>query len=85
MCSNMKSYYFSAYVEWEGKWKPEKANEDLRDGATPNQAQPSRRMTRSMKQDPRLGQDKPLASTSEPSFLRGSPGAEPKQWELSTN
>jgi len=42
------------------------ANEDLRDRASTDQAQPSRRMTWSMTLDPRLGQDPPLASASEP-------------------
>jgi len=41
-------------------------DEDLRDRASPDQAQPSRRMTWSMTQDPGLGEDPPLASASKP-------------------
>jgi len=41
-------------------------DEDLKDIAFSDQAQPSRRMTQSMTQDPRLGQDHPLACASEP-------------------
>jgi len=44
---------------------PEEHDEDLRDRASPKQAQPSRKMTQSMTQDPGLGQDPPLASASE--------------------
>jgi len=41
-------------------------DEDLREKAYPDQAQPFKRMTRSKTQDPGLGQDHPLASASEP-------------------
>jgi len=41
-------------------------DEDLRDRASIDQAQPSRRIIRSMTQDPGLGEDPPLASASEP-------------------
>ena len=41
------------------------ADEDLRDRASPDQAQPSTRMTQSMTLDQGLGQDPPLVSASE--------------------
>jgi len=41
-------------------------DEDLRDKASSDQAQPSRRMARSMTQDLGLGQDHPQTSASEP-------------------
>jgi len=58
-------------------------DEDLREGAPTDQAQPSRRMTQSMTHDTRLGQDPPLANSSAPSLTRGSPGVEPRPWDLS--
>jgi len=43
-----------------------KCDENLRDRASPKVAQPSKRMTRSMTQDPGIGQDHPLANASTP-------------------
>jgi len=59
---------FSAGVanSWTNSLPPEEHDEDLRDRASLDQAQPSRRMTQSMTQDLGLGQDQPLASASEP-------------------
>ena len=59
---------FSVVVanSWTNSLPPGEHDEDLRDRAFHDQAQPSRRMTQSMTQDPRLGQDHPLASSLEP-------------------
>jgi len=51
---------------WTNSLPPRDLDEDLRDSAPTNQAQPSRTMTRSMTQDLGLGQDPPLANASEP-------------------
>jgi len=45
-------------------------DEALRDRASPELAQPSRRMTQSMTQNPGLGQDHPLAVPQNLSYLR---------------
>jgi len=42
------------------------SDKDLGDRASPDQAQPSRRMTQSKTQDQGLGQDPPQANASEP-------------------
>jgi len=51
---------------WTNSLPPGEHDEDLRDSASIGQAQPSRRMTRSMTPNSRLGQDPPLAGASEP-------------------
>jgi len=51
---------------WTKSLPPGEHDEDMRDSAPIEPAQPSIRMTRSMTQDLGLGQDPPLASASEP-------------------
>jgi len=60
-------------------------DEDLRDSTPTNQAQPSKRMTRSMTQDLGLGQDPPLVMLQRLVLPRGSQEVESKPWELSIN
>jgi len=64
--SDLTPFSASFANSWTNSLPPKEHDEDLRDSAPTDQAQPSRRMTRSMTQDPGLGQDTPLASASEP-------------------
>ena len=51
---------------WTNSLPPREHDEDLRDRAPTDQAQPSKRMTWSMTHDPGLDQDPSLANASEP-------------------
>jgi len=53
---------------WTNSLPSGEHDEDLEEGVPTDQAQPSRRMTRSMTHDTRLGQDPNLANASAPSF-----------------
>jgi len=63
---------------WTSSLPPEERDEDLRESAPTDQAQPSKRMTQSMTHDTGLGQDPLLANASAPSLPRGSRGVEPR-------
>jgi len=57
--------YISSIIE-QNFLIPGQSDEDLKDKASPGQAQHSKRMTQSMTHDPGLGQDHPLASALQP-------------------
>jgi len=80
--SDLTAFSVGLPNSWTNSLPPGEHDVDLEESVPTDQAQPSRRMTRSMTQDIRLGQDSP-ATASAPTLPRGSRVVDLRPWVLS--